>query len=70
MVERELFLVVIKVLSAVAIEVEDAHSVLKVGIPGGWEMHGQVQVLIGFGGELALKRMDRPVHQSDHGRCW
>ena len=66
--ERELFSVVIEVLSAVVVDVEDAHRVVKVRVPGDWKVHGQGQVLVSFSGELALERMDGPVHQSDHGR--
>jgi hypothetical protein len=67
--ERELLVVVIEVLSAVVVDVDDAHRVVKVGIPRRREMHGQRQVLVSFSGEFALELMDRPVHQSDHGRC-
>jgi len=52
---REPFSVVLEVLSAVVVDVEDAHRVLKVGVPRGWEVHRQRQVLISFSGKFALQ---------------
>ena len=53
--ERELLAVVIEVLSAVTVDLEDGHRVVKVGVPRGGEVHDQRQVLIRFGDKLALQ---------------
>ena len=58
--------VMIEVLSAVAVEVEDAHCVPEVGIPRRWEVHGQGQTLLGFTRQLALQSADGAIHESSH----
>ncbi len=52
--ERQLPLVIAEVLGAVVVDVKHAHGGLEVGVPGGREVHDQVQAVVGFYGELAL----------------
>ena len=52
--ERQLPLVMVEVLGAVVVDVEHAHGGVEIGVPGGREVHDQVQAVVGFDGELAL----------------
>jgi hypothetical protein len=53
--------VMIEVLGAVVVDIEDAHCVVKVGVPRGWKVHGQREAVVGFSSKLALECMDNPV---------
>ena len=46
--ERQLPPVVLKVLGAVVVHVEDIHRVPEVGVPGDWKVHSQRQGLLTF----------------------
>ena len=73
LLQGDLVPVVIEVLGAVVADVLHAHGGCKVGVPGGWEVHGQRQISRTCRAELLLQNAEGAIEQPGHNggvRIW
>src|SRR6478752_5958380 len=68
--QGELAVVMVVVRGAVMVDVEHGHGGPEVGVPSGREVHRQLELGRGFGGQSPGERVDGGVHDPDHPPRW